>query len=328
MLGVAAVSEDILYLTTGTSSGAGKILKSTDGAATFKTENTSHGDVQGLLYLAAAAADTNHAIATGIFEHYYTVNGFDFETSIGPGAADTGVQCAKVFPGKGTLGEPQFGIAGKPATVPAPPQKLCSYHHFRLIFRSHPLKSVETRSGTMGHFNGVGITHDGGFEYKGFGPTKAQLDPETFPARYASFASEKVWYVTYGSFPEPPPAPAPNAAQDDVIHRRLNKKVSLHLDRKTNKTSMTMDMPRPGVKSEVTGGFTAAIAKTVDAGATWEVLFTDQVRAQGRATRNAHPPLHHPPPPPRHPSAHPPSAYCLLFPLAGRLLHERHRLRQ
>jgi hypothetical protein len=161
----------------------------------------------------------------------------------------------------------------------------------------------------MGHFNGVGITHNGGVEYKGFGPTKAQLDPTTFPARYAAFPSDKVWYVTYGSFPDPdPPAPAPN---DDVKHHRINKKVSLHFDRKTNKTSMTMDMPKPGVKAAA-GGFTAAIAKTVDGGATWEVLFTDQVRGEGRATRNAaSPPIL----PSSHLSIHPytppPSAYCV-----------------
>jgi hypothetical protein len=135
MIGVAAVSEQVIYLTTGTASGVGTILKSTDGAATWKTENTTHGDVQGLIYLAAAAADTNHAIATGIFEHYYTINGFDFETSIGPGVADTGVQCAKVFPGKGLLGEPQYGIAGKSVSVSVPP---CHRPTTRNYFRTIP----------------------------------------------------------------------------------------------------------------------------------------------------------------------------------------------
>lgn len=35
MLGVAAVDEDVVYLTTGTSSGAGEILKSTNGAQSW-----------------------------------------------------------------------------------------------------------------------------------------------------------------------------------------------------------------------------------------------------------------------------------------------------
>jgi photosystem II stability/assembly factor-like uncharacterized protein len=75
MLGVAAVDENIAYLTVGTSSSIGSILKTVDGAQTWKTENVStEAGAKGLLYLATAAANTNDAIATGIFEHYYTVS--------------------------------------------------------------------------------------------------------------------------------------------------------------------------------------------------------------------------------------------------------------
>jgi hypothetical protein len=129
----------------------------------------------------------------------------------------------------------------------------------------------------MGHFNGVGVTHDGGINYKGYGPSKDQLDPQTYPARYASFPSEKVWYVSFGSFPAPPPAPPPT---DRRSCRRINKKLSIYYDPDKAETSFKYDMPTNatlGTSPKTTdGGFTAAIAKTTDAGATWEVLFTDQ----------------------------------------------------
>jgi hypothetical protein len=123
----------------------------------------------------------------------------------------------------------------------------------------------------MGHFNGVGVTHDGGINYKGYGPSKDQLDPQTYPARYASFPSEKVWYVSFGSFPSAPP-PAPS---DGRSRRRINKKLSVYFDHNTTETSFTYDMPTDASPKTTDGSCTAAIAKTTDAGATWEVLFTN-----------------------------------------------------
>jgi photosystem II stability/assembly factor-like uncharacterized protein len=74
MLGVAAVDENIAYLTVATGDSIGSILKTVDGAQTWKTENVSTEAGKGLLYIATAAANTNDAIATGICEHYYTVS--------------------------------------------------------------------------------------------------------------------------------------------------------------------------------------------------------------------------------------------------------------
>jgi hypothetical protein len=64
------------------------------------------------LYFGVAAANSNDVIVTGLFENYFTIDRYNFGTSIGPGVAGAGVQCAKVFPGKGVLGAVQYGIAG------------------------------------------------------------------------------------------------------------------------------------------------------------------------------------------------------------------------
>ena len=166
-------------------------MKSTDGAQTFKVENTSSSETKGFIFLGAAAASDDHAVVTGLLEDYYTTDGFNFHNSIGPGLINEQIVCAKVIPGKSALGTFQFGVAG----------------HFNEV-------------------NGVGVSTTDGLDYKGFGPSAEQLNPKLYPARYADFPSTEVFYATFGSYPAPTPAP-PADSPTDTERYHLTDKITI-----------------------------------------------------------------------------------------------------
>jgi hypothetical protein len=258
MAGVSAVDQNVLYLTTangGGGAGLGQILKSTDGAVTFKVENATSSLTKGLIFLGAAAASDDHAVVTGVLEDYYTADGYSFHNSVGPGLVNEEVLCAKVFPGKSALGTYQYGIAG----------------HFDGV-------------------NGVGISETGGLNYKGYGPSKELLDPALYTARFADFPSADTWYVTYGKMPAPTPSPASDNKTRDV---RLTDMITIHYDEENGNVryshrlrdwagdtssgdASSGDQSGAGSRAPTPApfeGYNSAIAKTTDKGATWKVVY-------------------------------------------------------
>jgi photosystem II stability/assembly factor-like uncharacterized protein len=233
MLGVASVSGDVGYLTTGSSGGAGEILKTDNGGSAWKPENTSG---HGLIFLGVAAASDKSAVATGLFESYYTKDGINFELSIDPGLEGTS-QSAKTFGKPGPLG-PQYLLAGK-----------------------------------WGKLNGVGISKNGGITYTGYGPPASLLDPEPYEARYASAIDDNTHYITHGSFPAPPPAPPgddDHHTEDDEIVHHFTDKVTIS---KSGKMQYNRPQYQDSNSTAPLDGFYAAISKTTDGGKTYTVVY-------------------------------------------------------
>jgi hypothetical protein len=256
-------NDNIVYMTETSGSAQTAILKSTDGAYSFKQENVSNG----LVFLAIAAATEQHVVATGLTEEYYTTDGRTFKNSLGPAAVNEKVDCAKVLPTKSPLGSFQFGIAGK-----------------------------------FGSTNGVGVSTTGGIEYNAFGPTEAQLNSTKFGIRKADFPSSSTWYATFGSAPAPPPSPPMEGFPEaDTRRVRFGPGLTAHVNTATGNTTLTnrwafdeaaaaaFSTPFTAVDgSEGSGGaakpggetydsgYAMAVAKTTDAGKTWSIVY--QVR--------------------------------------------------
>lgn len=107
--------------------------------------------------------------------------------------------------------------------------------------------------------NGVVVSSDNGASFMAY--NAASLNTSTEPARYAAFPSDSVWYVSAGIWP-----------MDDV-------KVSEHSRRLTSRivaapTGHTLLPPRSRSVTDEPTGYTGAIAKTTDGGATWTNVFT------------------------------------------------------
>jgi len=246
MLGVARVNENFAYHATGSNGGGGQILRTDDGANTWQAQNCS-GSVgpvpEGLIFLSTAAASEKSAIATGLFENYYTNDGHDFNLAVGPGLIEAGTQCCKTWGKAGALGE-NYLIAGK-----------------------------------FGKTNGVGISKNGGRLYTGEGVPESVLPSEEYEARYADIASDdgQTIYVAHGSFPAPtPPADddQPPVEYEAEHTKHLTERVSVHHNKKTGASRVQLNTPFHMDKASAPmDGYYAAITKSTDGGKTWKVQY-------------------------------------------------------
>ena len=190
IIGVGTRDAEVAYFAAGSNGGGAGVLATKDGGKSFTTVPIN-STTPSMLLLSAAAASDKDAIVTGIFAEHYTTDGEMFHTSLGPGIIAGPSQCSKPF--RDTEGKflPKYGIAG-----------------------------------TFGADNGVATSTDAGLS---FADAKTiPISPDVSPARYASFPTEKTWYVSLGSFPESPSMPTSRAPalaglyEDSIMHRLSN----------------------------------------------------------------------------------------------------------
>lgn len=123
-------------------------------------------------------------------------------------------------------------------------------------------------AGGCGGKNGIAVSTDGG---KTFTAYDSGLNSTAgYSARYGAYPSDKVWYVTAGSWPS---QARDRAASADGSSHFLSERVKIERDESSGAFHMTVvDLP-PRANGD---GYAAAIAKTEDGGATWKTLFTNQ----------------------------------------------------
>ena len=122
---------------------------------------------------------------------------------------------------------------------------------------------------------GVGLSTDGGKTYKGFHTFEKLKTPTGASARYGAFPTSDVWYVSGGCWP-----PSNNTAEYKAEYHHITQHIKVNkLTKKVTVDPLHMlnqpAYPAPGmIAPAVDGSYTAVIAKTSDAGATWELQYS------------------------------------------------------
>lgn len=211
-----AFQSETVGYTAGVTQNGPEIFKTIDGGVTFNPCTVTSFGPD--LLLLSAAASGNSVLISSIFgELYSTDNGTTFQRSTGGGVS----QCVRHF-GAGKDGV-KFGTAGQ---------------------------------FSVGRFNGVGISQDGGKTIQTH--NVKQLFTE---ARYAAFPTDTTWYVTAGAWP-------PNANEANRPKTRQVRPRRSQMQNPDGTWPKTFVPPTPN-----DAGYSAQIAMTQDAGKTWTTVF-------------------------------------------------------
>lgn len=224
----AAFSKDGVhgYAGGGKASGGGQVIKTDDSGKTWKEIFPLNQSKFDLnLFLTTQVRDAEHAIMAGAFYNAYTQDGKKVDVSID--YFHSPAQGSGIIPG-----DDEFAI----------------------------ISGKETIAGG----NSIGVSKTG-FDYSKIVLPDSVLNSTDFLARYGAFPSEKVWYITAGSFP----------TQEKL--KKGDKKVgmgSLNKHIRLDTTAMSVQWAEgdelPKSKDD---GYSAGIMKTTDGGKTWEAVF-------------------------------------------------------
>jgi hypothetical protein len=126
-------------------------------------------------------------------------------------------------------------------------------------------------AGGFGKANGVAVSTDKGVTFQHY---DAGLNTTS---RYGSYPSPKVWYLSAGQWPSETRKSGPGI-------KHLTERISLErvtkndnsLDYKVNYRLYDENAPKRVVKQTPDDTYVAAIVKTTDGGATWNVLYYDE----------------------------------------------------
>jgi hypothetical protein len=121
---------------------------------------------------------------------------------------------------------------------------------------------------------GVLLTQDGGATWKAHDWKNSLNLPDGVSARYGSFPSLTTWYVSAGTWPgNNSVSHVKSLSATRHFDRKTKKYMRGFLNSTTGKTSRTLEASTAPAPS--TNGYYAAMTKTTDGGATWNVQYTN-----------------------------------------------------